>query len=349
MADWLIAGYGLARPTALEWVRTAKALASLPAVAGAVGAGHLSQDQTRWAIRLADRDSDAAVAVEAPSRSAAELQLQARLARMPTTKDADESDSRRSFRWRETPDGRDVRLSGQLPAEAGATLAAALTRLAEQSADPATGTYDAFDSRCADALVDLAGASLADDRDPDRATVVAHVPARWFDAGADLDTAIAAALDTGVPLAHDTLRRLACDARVQILGEGPGAETLARTALEHTVPPSLQRQLRHRDGGCRWRGCRRTRALHAHHIVWFSKGGKTTLGNLVLLCRRHHPAVHEGGWRIEGDPAATLRFVRPDGLPLPEQPPPLAPDRREWLRKHLPNLGAIPRLAFEPG
>lgn len=147
----------------------------------------------------------------------------------------------------------------------------------------------------------------------------------------------------------NTLRRLACDARVQLLGEGPGAEALARTALEHTVPHWLRRQLRHRDGGCRWKGCQRTRALHAHHLVWFSKGGKTTLSNLVLLCRRHHRAVHEGGWRIKGDPSGTLRFVRPDGRPLPERPPPLTPDRREWLRTHLPNLGAIPRLAFGPG
>jgi hypothetical protein len=210
--------------------------------------------------------------------------------------------------------------------------------------------FEPFESRCADALVDLAGASLADDADPDRATVVVHVPAAWLtaDEGPALDAAIAASIDTGVPLAHDTLRRLACDARVQLLGEGPGAEALARTTLEHTVPHWLRRQLTHRDGGCRWKGCRRTRALHAHHIIWFSRGGKTVLSNLVLLCRRHHRAVHEGGWRIDGDPAHTLRFIRPTGIPLPERPPPLAPDRREWLRKHLPNLGAIPRLAFDP-
>ena len=211
------------------------------------------------------------------------------------------------------------------------------------------GLYDPFDWRCADALVDLASASLAEDADADRATVVVHVPASWFDEGASLDTAIAAALDTGVPLAHDTLRRLACDARVQLLGEGPGAEALARTALEHTVPHWLRRQLRHRDGGCRWRGCQRRRGLHAHHLVWFSHGGHTVLSNLVLLCRRHHRAVHEGGWRIEGDPAGTLRFIRPDGFRLPTQPPPLREDRRDWLRRYLPSLGSIPKLAFDPG
>jgi hypothetical protein len=58
-------------------------------------------------------------------------------------------------------------------------------------------------------------------------------------------------------------------------------------------------------------------------------------------------SVDQTRWAIRvADP---LRFIRPTGIPLPERPPPLAPDRREWLRKHLPHLGAIPRLAFEPG
>lgn len=74
-----------------------------------------------------------------------------------------------------------MRLSGQLPADAGASLAVALTRPAEQAGpDSETGRYDPFDSRCADALVELAGARLADDADPDRATVVVHVPAEWL-------------------------------------------------------------------------------------------------------------------------------------------------------------------------
>jgi hypothetical protein len=136
---------------------------------------------------------------------------------------------------------------------------------------------------------------------------------------------------------------------VQLLAEGERGTVLARTEVEHTVPHWLRRQLRRRDGGCRWPGCRRTRGVHAHHLVWFANGGLTTMDNLVLLCRRHHRAVHEAGWTIEGHPAQALRFVRPDGRALPEQPPPLTEDRREWLRRHLPGLEAVPRLAFSPG
>ena len=350
MADWLIARYGVTRSTALEWVRTSRALEELPALGDAVGAGRLSADQTRWAIRLADVSSDAAVAATAPTRSAAELQEQVRRLQAPTTEAVNEADRRRSLRWRDQDDGQSVRLFGELPADAGATVVAALSRLAERSGpDPDTGLFDAFDQRCADALVDLASAALADDADPDRATVVVHVPVEWLDGHVELDGAVAAALESGVPLAHDTLRRLACDARVQLLGEGPNGDALARTAMEHTVPHWMRRQLRQRDGGCRWRGCRRTRGLHAHHLVWFSKGGRTVLSNLVLLCRRHHRAVHEGGWTILGDPAGTLRFVRPDGRALPDEPPPLPDRTSEWLRRRLPARGAVPRLAFGPG
>jgi hypothetical protein len=53
----------------------------------------------------------------------------------------------------------------------------------------------------------------------------------------------------------------------------------------------------------------------------WAQGGPTTLGNLVLLCRRHHHAVHEEGYRVFRGPDGTLDFRRPDGRPLPEVPP----------------------------
>jgi len=32
--------------------------------------------------------------------------------------------------------------------------------------------------------------------------------------------------------------------------------------------------------------------------VHWIHGGPTDLDNLVLLCRRHHRMVHEGGWQL---------------------------------------------------
>jgi predicted restriction endonuclease len=38
--------------------------------------------------------------------------------------------------------------------------------------------------------------------------------------------------------------------------------------------------------------------IDGHHIIHWSDGGSTELDNLVSLCRPHHRAVHEQGWRI---------------------------------------------------
>ncbi|MCY4601450.1 MAG: hypothetical protein OXF27_16200 [Acidobacteria bacterium] len=43
---------------------------------------------------------------------------------------------------------------------------------------------------------------------------------------------------------------------------------------------------------------------------------------VVLLCRRHHRAVHEEGFSVTVDAAGEVWFVRPDGRPLPAVPPP---------------------------
>jgi len=48
------------------------------------------------------------------------------------------------------------------------------------------------------------------------------------------------------------------------------------------------------------------------------------LSNLALLCRRHHRAVHEEGYQVARLPDGTLQFLRPNGHPLPEVPPPAA-------------------------
>ncbi|MDP8977553.1 MAG: HNH endonuclease [Actinomycetota bacterium] len=48
-------------------------------------------------------------------------------------------------------------------------------------------------------------------------------------------------------------------------------------------------------------------------------GGPTDPGNLILLCRAHHRAVHEGGWRPRLHPDGRVTFTRrrQPGLPAP--------------------------------
>jgi hypothetical protein len=85
------------------------------------------------------------------------------------------------------------------------------------------------------------------------------------------------------------------------------------------ISPGLRRALEHRDGGCRFPGCGR-RWCDAHHVEAWADGGATSLDNILLLCRRHHRAVHEEGFSMELAPSGEARFYRPDGRPLPEAP-----------------------------
>jgi len=52
----------------------------------------------------------------------------------------------------------------------------------------------------------------------------------------------------------------------------------------------------------------------------WADGGATSLDNLVLLCRRHHRAVHEGGFAVIRGLDRVLTFLRPDGAPLQAAP-----------------------------
>ena len=138
----------------------------------------------------------------------------------------------------------------------------------------------------------------------------------------------------GVPAGTSPFaRRLACDAGVVVLTRDAGGRVLDVGRRRRTVPPAIRRALEFRDrGGCRFPGCG-CRFTDAHHIRHWADGGETKLDNLVLLCRRHHRMVHEGGFRVEmtesgedgGEDGgkSAVRFVCPDGRviwPVPETP-----------------------------
>jgi hypothetical protein len=90
-----------------------------------------------------------------------------------------------------------------------------------------------------------------------------------------------------------------------------------------------------RDGGCVFPGCDVPAAwTDAHHTVPFELGKRTALHELVLLCRNHHHAVHEGGYRLWRTPEGQVHVHDPDGHLLPQAerghklPPPPPPEQR---------------------
>jgi hypothetical protein len=71
-----------------------------------------------------------------------------------------------------------------------------------------------------------------------------------------------------------------------------------------------------RDGGCVFPECDRPPGwCEAHHLVHWLHGGPTDLPNLALVCRAHHRAVHEGGWRLHRDPDGHLTATPPHRRP----------------------------------
>jgi hypothetical protein len=330
MAGWLQTSLAVSHRTAAEWVRTAHALEGLPAISAAYLEGRLSADQVVAVAEAATPETEESLLEETERRTVAWIQAAARHARIARSESIDPASRVRSVRWWWEQDW--MRLSARLPAEDGAMVAKALERIStEAGPDPATGMYGWDSMRHADALVELAATRLAADADPARATVVVHVDAAVLARGKG-----AADLEDGPPLPVAVARRLACDARIEVVAEGPtGPLGVGRT--RRSVPPWLSRHLRRRDQGCRFPGCGRTRHLQAHHIEHWAEGGPTDAGNLCLVCTRHHRLIHEEGWGLRGSPDGDLAFVRPDGRPLVCGPPPT----REELRNRLASWGLV--------
>jgi hypothetical protein len=87
------------------------------------------------------------------------------------------------------------------------------------------------------------------------------------------------------------------------------------------VTPSQRAALVVRDRGCVFPGCDRPPGwCEGHHLQHWLHGGPTDLHNLALLCRAHHRAVHEGGWRLERDPDGHLTATPRDCMgPRPDR------------------------------
>ena len=222
---------------------------------------------------------------------------------------------------------------------ASATKDAAAEALAQDVMAVEEEQAPTFAQRQADAIGMLAECALAGGLDRgtagDRYQVVVHVDAGALAHEPDVPAGTPAAAEAapaaggqtvldeagGAHVFAETARRLACDAATVTMRHGPLGEILGVGRKTRTISPALRRALAARDRQCRFPGCQ-NRRCDAHHLEHWADGGATALDNLVLLCRRHHRAVHEEGYRITLDARGDAHFVRPDGRPFPAAPPP---------------------------
>ncbi|TNC24803.1 HNH endonuclease signature motif containing protein [Amycolatopsis alkalitolerans] len=248
---------------------------------------------------------------------------------------------RRSLQIAHRPDG-SARFRGELDAESTVLLDGLLGPLAKphDAAD-----LRGLDERRGDALADILELAARCDelsvQGGERAVLIVRTTL------AELEGRLREALLT-VPGVRsvDTLLRYACDARVIPAVLGAKGQPLFLGRASRLAGAAQRHALVVRDKGCAHPGCDRgPKWTTPHHVIPWSQSGPTDLGNLVLLCARHHRMAHHSGWDIRFrhgipeflppswlDSARTPRrnLAHTLGPPEPACPPPVAADDDPW-------------------
>jgi hypothetical protein len=321
-AHWLNWKCGIALGAAREKVRVARALEHLPKVSAAMESGKLSYSKVREITRVATAETEDTLLTIAEHGTAQHVEKLVRAFRR--CKDAEElsrevrQQENRAVRYSYDEDG-SVLLTCRLPAETGELVLKALDLVVRGlpfKEDVPAGTLPVIipiSRRRADALAIVAESFVArgamEANGCDRHQIVVHVAAETLKER----TAGCCEFEHGPSMAAETARRLSCDASIVTLIENDDGEPLDVGRKTRTISAPLRRLLKARDKGCRFPGCANSRYIDAHHVVHWANGGETKPSNLVSLCRFHHHAVHEGGFRIEILDDGALRFVKPNG------------------------------------
>ena len=333
VASWLAHKLKLGWGQAKDQVRTALALEEMPGTRAAVDEGELSLSAAKVLVQAREVDPDAFSGSEPTLVQAARIHTVGDLKKVTTSwahsvmaKDSDHKQRQRRRLDLTAGFMGMVRVYGDLDPETGESVLTALQAVLD--AESRSGEVDerTHAQRRADALGEVCRSYL--DR-LDRPVVGGERPHLTLTVDVDAlrgDPGTSELAHTG-PVSHRVARRLACDAsvtRVVMAGDSEPIQVGRRTPV---ISPALRRAVIARDHHCRFPGCDRPAAwCDAHHAVHWADGGMTHLGNLVLLCRRHHRLVHEpDGFRLQMEDGQPV-FYRPDGSVLEEDraPPQVA-------------------------
>ncbi|GLY65480.1 HNH endonuclease signature motif containing protein [Amycolatopsis taiwanensis] len=217
----------------------------------------------------------------------------------PADKEREQSDPLRRLDIRHRQDG-SIRFSGELDAETAEMLDGLLGPLAKPHKNPETGEHDTRSpaERAGDALAEIiALAARCDElatQSGERAVMIVSVTLAELE-----NRARQAFLDIPGISSVDGLRRLACEAKVVPAIFGNKATPLYVGDASRFATPAQRRYLAARDRGCAFPGCTRgPKWTTPHHVVAWSVDKRTDADNLVLLCARHHRAVHHTQWEV---------------------------------------------------
>jgi hypothetical protein len=220
-------------------------------------------------------------------------------------------------------------LWAQLTGDAYALVKSAVIGRARRHDHPSSNDpdYVRFESRCADALLDLCvghgrrsrGSVDAPVHGAGQVTMIVHT---------DLDRLLHgdgyghASIQGVGPISAEVARRLACNADITLSLDAPDGTCLDQKPLQRDPTDAQRIEVRRRDNGCRFPGCGCRHVTDIHHVVWASKQGPTVMSNLLTLCVAHHSRVHELGWKLDGDARADVRFISPQGRVFVSSPSP---------------------------
>ncbi|MEA2010225.1 MAG: DUF222 domain-containing protein [Actinomycetota bacterium] len=301
---WLMHSCRMAATEASGTVKTARALAQMPEVAKEAVEGNITPNGVRLLAKLRDKhpdefsDHESVFADIATYLDPRELRQAVSLWEQQVNyagalADADSARERRRFYFHQSYEGMWV-TSGDIDPESGHVISTAL----RSHTDPANLDRDdnrSMPQRNADALTDICRFWL--DHNDDIAIAGGERPHITVTVPYEILTGKERRLGeiNGNAVNPETIRRLGCDSSIVRIVTDGDSQPLDVGRRVRTVTPAMRRALELRDGGCTWAGCTAPASwCDAHHIIHWADGGVTALINLILLCRKHHTAIHNG-------------------------------------------------------
>nr|WP_064571722.1 HNH endonuclease signature motif containing protein [Gordonia sp. LAM0048] len=355
LAHWLSWKAGIAPRTAHEQLRVAKAIRELPVIRRAFGEGRLSYSKVRALTRVATPEREQELVNLALSCTASQLDRAVRamvgIDRNRGVEDGSRPPVESTGRWKWNLDGSLSVLLTLSPLDGARFLAGTVraeyerTRTAEDRDLPSVprNTPDDMETESGERDSEVKPASRRDlwrqvpsnvapavvamaDMVHDGIAMPELAPGAEILIHAD-ERVESAHLDDGPGLSEVEVAEARCGASTRevvsrrVPGR-PGTLALLGLGRKSRAPnKALIRALFLRDRCCQMPGCGRTRHLHAHHVRFWSAGGRTDPDNLILLCGSCHRALHRGEFSITAHGEQRFTFRSPDGVEIVAAPP----------------------------
>jgi hypothetical protein len=283
---WLTVELGLEPRTARDYVQVAQRLEVWTEVRDALGEGRLSYSKCRALSRASLQENETELLEVALSSTVVALETHVRQLRSAPSADLETAEHARRQRslhfgsWTATG----MRpFWGLLDPVTATLLEQAVEGTAAQIHGAPGEPRPAPAARRADALAQLIGGTAP------QTTLVLHadLAALAHDNRGDV-----LYLQHGPAIPSELARRLTCEAMVTLEGLNHGR-------AHRLITPAQRKALTARDGPeCFMPGCHCAHGLDGHHIRHWSRGGRSDLENLILLCPFHHRLFHDGGWQM---------------------------------------------------